>query len=259
MANEIVLLSGGADSTVLLYDRLASRNPSSNDKIHVLSIMYGQRHRRELELAKKTVEKLRSDKTYSKVLGEHRIVDFNFGVFGGSPLTDTSLEVPDQESSEQTKTVVPYRNTAFITLAAMYAHQMGAEIINISAVYEDLLSYPDCRPDYYTFLQQALRAGGTIHNLRINVPFNEMRKHDLIRRGSLLFVDFSLTHTCYTGENPACGKCDSCIERMLSFEAANVEDPILYKTVQPYYQSKIRQEAISSEIFVVNPEYCFFV
>lgn len=259
MKKEVVLLSGGADSTTLLYKVMSTVN-TKNKEIYALSIMYGQRHKREIELAKQTVAKLKSNPLSPFIrLIDHQVVDFNFGIFGGSPLTDLNIDVPTQESGQQTKTVVPYRNTAFITLAAMYASSVGADTIHISAVYDDLLSYPDCRPEYYSALQKALRLGGTISNLRISVPYNEFKKYEVIAEGKAMRVDYGLTHTCYNGTSPACGECDACIERMLSFEIANVEDPLQYKTIIPYYESSMRKDAIRQGLLLQYSEYSFVV
>ena len=195
---------------------------------HALSIDYGQRHRVELEAASKVARKLG--------VVEHRIVTLDLGLFGGSALTDASIEVPTAPSEGIPVTYVPARNTIFLALALAYAEVTRSEAIFIGANAIDYSGYPDCRPEY-------LAAFGKLANLAtkralegspiaIEAPILRMTKADIVRRGHELGVDFALTISCYNAdaEGRACGRCDSCRFRRAGFEKAGLPDPTRYRS-----------------------------
>ncbi|KKL92549.1 hypothetical protein LCGC14_1883570 [marine sediment metagenome] len=144
----VVALSGGADSATILYLAI-----QQCDEVHAISINYGQRHVKELECAKKLCE-LNNIK--------HTIVPFDLTVFGGSPLTDETMEVPSQSAQNQSATVVPYRNTFIAMIAAAYCKANGFNIIYMGPTYEDLANYEDCRPVFFEALQQLVLLAGTV-------------------------------------------------------------------------------------------------
>jgi len=209
-----VLLSGGADSATLLYLALVQC-----EEVHAVSVNYGQRHVKELECAKKLC-KLNNI--------PHIIIPFDLTIFGGSPLTDSSLAIPEQKEHRQTSTVVPFRNTILITLCAAYCKQHNLNTVYIGATHEDLASYEDCRGVFFKSLQDSLRLGGTVHDLKIQTPFIDSYKEDIITLGHTKFsVPYEDTWTCYSNGSKPCLKCDACVERINAFILAGIKDPLV--------------------------------
>jgi len=209
----VVTLSGGADSATMLYLAM-QRGPD----VHAISINYGQRHVKELDCAKKLCD-----------LNDipHTIIPFDLSIFGGSPLTDSTMDVPAQNEGKQASTVVPYRNTFVAVIAAAYCKANGLNTIYMGPTHEDLANYEDCRPVFFESLQQLLLLAGTIHDLELLTPFITTTKDEIIRTGQMLGVPYQHTWTCYKGEDEPCMTCDSCIERMESFRLNGMNDPIL--------------------------------
>ena len=217
----VVLLSGGLDSaTVLALGRAAGRD------CYALSFDYGQRHRIELDAARRV----------ARALGaiEHRVMGIDLGGIGGSALTDTSIAVPEEASTGIPVTYVPARNTVFLALALGWAEVLGAPEIWLGVNAVDYSGYPDCRPEFIaafeTLANLATRAGVEGQRLQIQAPLISMTKADIIRCGAELGVDYRLTVSCYQpdGQGRACGRCDSCRLRRTGFEAARVSDPTIY-------------------------------
>lgn len=210
----VVLLSGGADSTTILFQAMAECH-----NVHAISVYYGQRHKKELECAKAICDAYNIP---------HTVIDFSaLGSLGGSPLVDTNIDVPPQKTAQQSTTVVPYRNTFLATIAAAYAHKHQLNTIYMGPTWEDLENYPDCRPEYFNVLQKTLRLGGVLHDLELCVPFVETRKQDIVRVGTRLGVPYELTWTCYKGNERPCLECDACVERMDSFHDNEIKDPLV--------------------------------
>ena len=223
----VVALSGGADSATLLYLALAE----TGGEVHAVSIDYGQRHKKELVCAKFLCD---------QVSIEHTIVPFDLTLFGGSPLTDPTMKVPEQIENNQAATVVPFRNTFIATICAAYAKQHDLNTIYMGPTYEDLANYEDCREEFFTDLQRTLRLGGTIHDLEIRVPFINSRKMDIIYLGyNKLSVPYEMTWTCYEGKEKPCLKCDACQERMQSFALNGLQDPLVSKADWKQYEQLI--------------------
>ncbi len=213
----ILLLSGGMDSTTLLWWMGAEGIP----EIHTVSIDYGQRH--AVELASSAV--------LSRLAGatSHRCLNLDLGQIGGNPLTDPEMDVPGAADGEQIRTVVPYRNMLFVTLTAALAETEGIEHIFLSPVRDDRRAYRDCRREFYAGLQKALRLGATREEgVTLHTPFVDKWKRDVVRIGLELGVPYERTHTCYEGSRPACGACDACAERIEAFRANGVRDPLRY-------------------------------
>ncbi len=222
----VVLVSGGLDSTTVL-----AMARGQGYECYTLSFDYGQRHRAELIAAERT----------SKQLGaiEHKVVNLDLGSIGGSALTDTSIDVPEdspEDSTEIPVTYVPARNTVFLSIALGWAEVLGAQDIFIGVNAVDYSGYPDCRPDFIEAFEKlanlATRAGVEGDYLRIQTPLLELSKADIIKQGKALGIDYGLTVSCYqaTDEGLACGKCDSCRLRRQGFEAAGMTDPTLYQS-----------------------------
>jgi 7-cyano-7-deazaguanine synthase len=222
MLPAVVLLSGGLDSaTIFAIAR------SEGYACHCLSIDYGQRHRAELDAAKRV----------ARALGavEHRILALDLTAFGGSALTDTSIAVPtDGVEGGIPVTYVPARNTIFLALALAYAEVRGAADLFFGANAVDYSGYPDCRPEYMRAFEAlanlATKAAVGGRKLTLHTPIIDLTKADIIRRGTDLGVDYALTVSCYQAnvDGLACGGCDSCRLRRAGFEAAGIPDPTRY-------------------------------
>jgi 7-cyano-7-deazaguanine synthase len=217
-----VLLSGGLDSaTVLAMAR------SSNYQCYALSVAYGQRHRAELDAARRVAAHLSAH--------EHRIMSVDLAGIGGSALTDTRLAVPETPQPGIPTTYVPARNTLFLSLALGWAEVLGARDIFMGVNAVDYSGYPDCRPafiqEFEKLAQIATKAGLEGARFKIHAPLIEMSKAEIIQTGLRLGVDFSATVSCYQAdaEGRACSRCDSCRLRAAGFAAANTPDPTRYR------------------------------
>jgi len=220
--NAVVLVSGGLDSATVLA--IASRG---GWRCHALSIDYGQRHRAELDAARRVAASLGAH--------EHRIASIDLRVFGGSALTDPAIAVPTAPSQGIPVTYVPARNTIFLALAMAHAEVVEADAIFTGANAIDYSGYPDCRPEYLLAFQRmanlATKRAVEGHPLSIEAPLVRMTKAQIVRHGHELGVDFSLTVSCYNADaqGRACGECDSCRLRRDGFAAAGIADPTRYQ------------------------------
>lgn len=215
----VLLLSGGMDSTTLLWHLRAEGRDLS---VHTLSIDYGQRHRVELESAAALSARAGA--------ASHRVLPLDPAALGGTPLTDAGLDVPAASQDRQIDTVVPFRNLLFVTLAAACAEGLRATDLYIAPVRDDYEAYRDCRREFYDSLERTLRLGAARDTaFRIHTPFVERAKTEIVALGIGLKVPWELTHTCYTGRRPACGRCDACSERLDAFAANGAVDPLAYE------------------------------
>jgi 7-cyano-7-deazaguanine synthase len=217
----VVLLSGGLDSaTVLALAREAGLD------CYALSVAYGQRHHAELDAAARVARALEAR--------EHRLMQVDLGRIGGSALTDTSLDVPVTPGEGIPITYVPARNTIMLSLAMAWAEVLEAREIHVGVNAVDYSGYPDCRPEFIAAFQNladlATRAGVEGRGPVIRAPLISMSKADIIRAGTRLGVDYSLTVSCYQADaqGRACGACDSCRLRRDGFAAAGVADSTRY-------------------------------
>lgn len=222
MGKAVVLVSGGLDSaTVLALARAEGLH------CHALSVDYGQRHRSELDAAAAVARSLGA--------AEHRIVRVDLGLFGGSALTDPTIRVPTAPSAGIPVTYVPARNTIFLSLALAYAEVTQADAIFTGANAVDYSGYPDCRPEFLGAFEVLanLATKRAVEGAPISVrsPILRMGKAEIVRRGTELGVDFSLTVSCYDADarGQACGRCDSCRIRREGFAAAGLADPTRYR------------------------------
>lgn len=223
----VVLLSGGLDSaTTLAIAR------DEGFCCYALTFSYGQRHEREVAAAKRVAESLE--------VAEHRIIDINMAAFGGSALTDSTIDVPKDRAELDSggaipPTYVPARNTVFLSYALAWAEVLGAFDIFIGVNSTDYSGYPDCRAEFIAAFQKTanLATAAAIEGkglYRIHTPIIEMTKGQIIQKGTKLGVDYSLTHSCYDPDEQgrSCGRCDSCRLRLKGFAEAALEDPIEY-------------------------------
>jgi 7-cyano-7-deazaguanine synthase len=219
----VCLLSGGLDSSVCLA--LAS---SQGFECYALSFDYGQRHRVELESAARVAKSLGT--------ARHLVVPIDLRVFGGSALT-SDIAVPKGRSAAQMTaeipvTYVPARNTVFLSLALAWAEVLECSNIFIGVNALDYSGYPDCRPEYIEAFEGmanlATKAGVEgLMGLKIHTPLIRLSKAEIVKLGTQLGLDFSLTHSCYDPDEAGrpCGQCDSCVLRRKGFEEAGVRDP----------------------------------
>jgi 7-cyano-7-deazaguanine synthase len=224
MRRAVVLLSGGLDSaTALAIAKSQGFAPYS------LSFDYNQRHRWELEQARRTAER--------EQVAWHQIVHFDLRAFGGSALT-SDISVPRGRDLSDTSipvTYVPARNTIFLSFALAWAETLCCADIFIGVNALDYSGYPDCRPEYiaaYELMANlATKAGVEGTKLTIHTPLIDLTKAEIIRRGLALGVDYSLTSSCYDpgAEGTPCGTCDSCRLRLKGFAEAGATDPLRYQ------------------------------
>jgi 7-cyano-7-deazaguanine synthase len=216
------LLSGGLDSATVLA--MAARD---GWRCHALTVDYGQRHRSELDAAARVASALGAV--------EHRVVRLDLRVFGGSALTDASIDLPREPTSGIPVTYVPARNTIFLALALAYAEVRDADAIFTGANAVDYSGYPDCRPGFLAAFESlanlATKRAVEGAPVRIEAPIVRMGKADIVRAGLALGVDFSLTVSCYDADRAgrACGQCEACRLRREGFAAAGVADPTRYR------------------------------
>jgi 7-cyano-7-deazaguanine synthase len=222
----VVLLSGGLDSATT-----AAIARAEGFRIFALSVDYGQRHRFELHAAEAVAQSLGAER--------HVTVSVGLGQIGGSALT-ADIAVPKDRSEDAMAhgipvTYVPARNTVFLSLALGYAEVVGASDLFLGVNAVDYSGYPDCRPEFIAEFERlanlATKAGVEGTKFRIHAPLIEMTKADIIRRGTELGVDYSLTHSCYAPNDAGtpCGRCDACQIRLKGFAAAGFEDPVSYQ------------------------------
>jgi 7-cyano-7-deazaguanine synthase len=223
----VVLLSGGLDSaTTLAIAR------SEDFQCYALTFRYGQRHRREIEAAKKVAD-------FLEVI-EHRCIDVDLAQFGGSALTDLAIQVPKNRTDLDRPgrippTYVPARNTVFLSYTLAWAEVLGAFDIFIGVNAVDYSGYPDCRPEFISAFERManLATAAAMEKkgkYKIHTPIINMTKREIILTGTKLGVDFSLTHSCYNPDEKgrSCGRCDSCRLRLKGFAEAGLKDPIEY-------------------------------
>ena len=219
MEKALVLLSGGQDSTTSLYWAIDRFGPGATS---ALSFDYGQRHRIELECARKIAAAAGID---------HDCLPIDtFKALGGDALTDSGVQVSGDldEDSGLPNTFVPGRNLIFLTFAAAYAYQRNIRHLVTGVAQTDYSGYPDCRQRTIDALQQAIRLGME-HDIEIHTPLMRLSKKETVEMACDLgaLEAMGLTHTCYNGERPPCGHCPACKLRARGFAEAGIEDPLL--------------------------------
>ena len=221
----VILLSGGLDSSTVL-----AIAKSQGYDCYCLSLDYHQRHNVELLAAQRVAQALGAT--------EHKTVQLDLSLFGGSALTDSNIAVPEHETEGIPVTYVPARNTIMLSLSLAWAEVLQARDIFIGVNALDYSGYPDCRGEYVKAFQQmanlATKAAVEGHAITVHAPLIDMTKADIIRTGHALGLDYGLTVSCYQADDQgaACGVCDSCRFRKVGFAQADVVDPTPYKNTQ---------------------------
>lgn len=220
----VVLLSGGLDSSTVLYQAKAE-----GCDCYAISFNYQQRHQRELESAQNIAQRAG--------VVEHRVVNFDLTLWGGSALTDNRLNLPSDRTLETMAetipiTYVPARNTIFLSFALAYAEVLEAQRVYIGVNALDYSGYPDCRLDYIQAMQEVFRLGTKQgrqgDSITIESPLIHLKKTEIIQLGNRLNVPWELTWSCYAGGTAACGVCDSCRLRLAAFDELGLTDPLPY-------------------------------
>lgn len=214
----LVVLSGGQDSTTCLFWAIERYG---KDDVSSITFDYGQRHRIELDCASKIAD-------CAGVPNVQVPID-TFTALGGNALTD-DIEVDDgtADANSLPNTFVPGRNLVFMTFAAAYAWQNDIKHLVTGVAQTDYSGYPDCRDETIKSLQQTLRLGMET-DVEIHTPLMHLSKKETVQlAASLGAIDaMALTHTCYKGERPPCGRCAACEIRAKGFAEAGIADPLV--------------------------------
>lgn len=220
MRNAVVLLSGGLDSMVC-----AAIAREHGYAVLALTVDYNQRHRVELDAARRIAERLSE---------RHIVLPLDLRAFGGSALTSDMAVPKDGVGEGIPVTYVPARNTIFLSLALGFAEASGARDIFIGVNALDFSGYPDCRPEFVAEFERlanlATKAGIEGDRFTIHAPLQFMTKADIAREADRLGLDASLSHSCYDplADGRHCGACDACRLRMKGFAEAGLLDPTIY-------------------------------
>lgn len=202
----VLILSGGVDSTTLLHFMISQ--PQDYEAIHAISFDYGQRHKKELEYARKTCEKLGI---------KHDVIDITniTKYISNSALTgDKELPKGDYNEDNMRNTVVPNRNMIMLSIAIGIAENMNYDCVAIANHAGDHHIYPDCRPAFIRYLGLA-STEGTYNKIFLYAPFTDLTKEAIMKMGKRLGIDYDAeTWSCYEGGDVPCGKCGTCRERI---------------------------------------------
>ena len=218
----IILLSGGLDSSTTLA--IAKQQ---GFKCYALHVIYGQRHASETHAAKKIAD-------FHQV-ESFRQINIDMSWLKSSALTNHSLTIPEQRTDGIPVTYVPARNTIMMSLAVAWAETVEANDIFLGVNAVDYSGYPDCRPEYIkayeTMVNLGIKSAVEGEPFHIHTPLIQLSKEDIILKGLMLGVDYSMSVSCYQADadGRACGKCDSCDLRQKGFEKAGIKDPTLYR------------------------------
>lgn len=216
MKDSVIILSGGMDSTTLLYDK--------QDRIALaITFDYGSNHNaREAEMARINCEKLEI---------KHAIIKLDFfSRYFRSSLLDGADAIPEGHYQDENmkSTVVPFRNGIMLSIACGIAESHGLTHVLMANHSGDHAIYPDCRADFVNAMDQAMKSG-TYIGVTIDAPYTDLTKTDIARRGARLGIDYALTYSCYKGGEKHCGLCGTCVERKEALHDAGIEDPTEYE------------------------------
>ncbi len=224
--NAMVLFSGGVDSTTCLALAIETYGI---EHVIPLSILYGQKHAKEIEAAEKIL-------AHYHLKGLELDLSLIFKDSNCSLLSHSTQEIPEESYAKQLKetkgtpvtTYVPFRNGLFLSAAASLALSKNCQVIYYGAHKDDAAgnAYPDCSESFFNSINEAIYEGSG-HSVHVEAPFIAKNKAAVVKEGLRLQVPYELTWSCYEGHDHACGKCGTCIDRRLAFEANGVKDPAL--------------------------------
>lgn len=213
--DNVMLYSGGLDSTVLLY--------KLQPNVKALLFNYGQRHRKEIDIGMDLCSQLSIP--YDIV----DLSDMNHLIATGSQAGREDVPLGHYAEDSMKATIVPNRNMIMISIAVGHAITIGARNVYIAAHAGDHAIYPDCRPDFINSLSEAILIGNAWTPVRLQAPFINETKAGIVKMGEWLNVPFEHTWSCYQGNELHCGKCGTCVERKEAFEMAGVTDATRYE------------------------------
>lgn len=216
MKDTLIVLSGGLDSTTMLYEY--------KEQIALaVSFHYGSNHNdRELSFARLHCERLGI---------KHLVIPLSFiKQYFHSSLLEGDAAVPEGNYDEQNmrSTVVPFRNGIMLSVAAGLAETFGLKNIMLANHAGDHTIYPDCRPQFVDAMDKAIQAG-TWEGVRLLTPYTGITKTDIARKGKILGIDYSETWSCYRGGEIHCGRCGTCRERREALRLAGIDDTTQYE------------------------------
>ena len=216
MKDSVIIVSGGLDSITLLYDK-------AETIALAISFDYGQNHsRKELPYAEYHCQKLGIPHITIPLTFMHQ--------YFKSSLLEGAEAIPEGHYEEENmkSTVVPFRNGIMLAIATGIAESHELKRVYIANHGGDHTIYPDCRPEFIDAMDKATSAG-TFVDVRVEAPYTNISKADIVRRGDALGIDYAKTWSCYKGSEMHCGKCGTCVERKEAFADAGVKDPTKYE------------------------------
>lgn len=216
MKDSVIIVSGGLDSITLLYDK-------AETIALAISFDYGQNHsKKELPYAEYHCQKLGIPHITIPLTFMHQ--------YFKSSLLEGAEAIPEGHYEEENmkSTVVPFRNGIMLAIATGIAESHELKRVYIANHGGDHTIYPDCRPEFIDAMDKATSAG-TFVDVRVEAPYTNISKADIVRRGTALGIDYAKTWSCYKGSEIHCGKCGTCVERKEAFADAGVKDPTEYE------------------------------
>ncbi|MCP2519415.1 7-cyano-7-deazaguanine synthase QueC [Candidatus Aminicenantes bacterium AC-335-B20] len=222
MKKSLVLFSGGIDSTTALYWAL-----KNFEEVTALTFDYGQKHRIEIEMARKIANKLKIN---------HKILRIDLTQIGGSSLTDERIPLPQFEKIEEIRegiplTYIPFRNGIFLAMASAYAEVQGIKDIVCGFNVIDSPNYPDTRKVFVELMEKAINAGTKASfedwKFKLHTPLIGMTKAEIIKYGLSLGADYSYSISCYQGNEIPCNKCSSCVIRREAWKTLGIKDHLI--------------------------------
>ena len=216
MKDSVIILSGGMDSTTLLYDQ--------QERIALaVTFDYGSKHNaREIPFAELHCQRLGI---------RHVVVKLDFMTkYFKSSLLQGGEDIPEGHYAEENmkSTVVPFRNGIMLSIAIGMAESAGLQHVMMANHSGDHTIYPDCRPEFVSSMSEAARVG-TFPGITLLCPFTNMTKGDIARRGRELGIDYVETWSCYQGGERHCGRCGTCVERREALQQAGITDTTEYE------------------------------
>jgi 7-cyano-7-deazaguanine synthase len=217
--NNVLLYSGGIDSTVLLY--------KLKPDVEALLFDYGQRHIKELQYAAELCGRTNVQWNYVPLDA------INHLIAKGSQAGREDVPLGHYAEESMKRTIVPNRNSIMLTIAIAHAITIQAKNVYFAAHAGDHAIYPDCRPEFVYAFNKVMRLANAWTPIEVWAPFLNMTKADIVQEGARYGVPFQHTWSCYLGGIRHCGRCGTCVERKEAFQVAGVEDPTEYEGGAP--------------------------
>jgi len=216
MRNSLIALSGGVDSTTLLYEY-------REEVACAVGFDYGSKHNaRELAAAKAICRELEIPYLIIPLAFIEEYFRSDLLLSGGE------MQLGDYSEENMSSTVVPFRNGIMLSILAGLAESRDLQQVLIANHFGDHAIYPDCRESFVKPMGEAITAG-TSNGVKLVAPYTTLTKAEIVARGTRLGVPYGKTYSCYQGGERHCGRCGTCRERHDAFVANGLEDPTLYE------------------------------